>query len=94
MFIYISGFKPGSHWSIPSCSKTFGALKEECCNINRGHLESLENESLIYIDGSPSSTKRLRPSGGFPNGVGSNSSIDLEWETAEGKEYITMRLYT
>lgn len=88
--ICISGFKPSSHWSIPSSSKKFGAPNEEYWNPNQRHSEILENENIVYNDGLTATSKKLRTGCGFSNGVGSNTSIDLEWETAEGKSYITI----
>ena len=82
-----SDFKAGSYWSISSSSKKFGAQKEEFDDLFQGSTRTLENDSHlgmgnIYEGQDP--LKRLKNVYGSSNGVGSNSSIDLEWETAEG----------
>ena len=82
-----SDFKAGSYWSISSSSNKFGAQKEEFDDLFQGSTRTWENDAHlvmgnIYEGQDP--LKRLKNVYGSSNGVGSNSSIDLEWETAEG----------
>ena len=83
-------FKPGSHWSISSSQK-FGARTEEYSDFFQGRTRIWENDlhpSIGSIHEGQNPLKRLKNVYGTSKGVGSNSSIDLEWETAEGKKKI------
>ena len=55
----------------------------------QGHSKTLDSESLVNIDVPLEDrihSKKLKNVHELPNGVGSSSSIDLEWETAEGTQ--------
>ena len=51
----------------------------------QGRTRTWENDALVNTEISHDPLRRLKSGYGTSNGVGSNSSIDLEWETAEGK---------
>ena len=87
IFCCDSDFKGGSYWSISSSSNKFGAQKEEFGSPFQVSTRTWENDAQlvmgnIYEGQDP--LKRLKNVYGSSNGVGSSSSIDLEWETAEG----------
>ena len=50
----------------------------------QGRTRTWENDALVNMESSHDPLRRLKHGYGTSNGVGSNSSIDLEWETAEG----------
>ena len=90
-FFFDRDFKPGSHWSISSSSQKFGARTEEFSDFFQGRTLIWKNDSnhgIGSIQEGQSPLKRLKNVYGSSKGVGSNSSIDLEWETAEGKQKI------
>ena len=89
MDAYIQGLKSklGSHWSVSSSRKNLGARKERFCDLFQGHSKTLENETLVNIDTRVDDrvhSRKLKNGLEFSNATGSSSSIDLEWETAEG----------
>ena len=87
MFYIYRGASKGSHWSISRSSQNFGAQNREFCDRIEGQSKTLRPQHVLnkgaYHEISPFS-RRHKDAVGLTNGVGSNSSIDLEWETAEG----------
>ena len=87
MFYIYRGASSGSHWSISPSSKNFGPQNREFCDPIEGQSKTLKPQHVLnkgkYYEISPFS-RRHKDAVGLTNGVGSNSSIDLEWETAEG----------
>ena len=81
-----------SHWSVPSSCKNFGARKERFCDLFQGHSRTLEHETLVNIDvhlDDHNHSRKLKNGLEITNCTGSSSSIDLEWETAEGNKSLS-----
>ena len=95
MFYIYRGASKGSHWSISRSSQNFGAQNREFCDPIEGQSKTLRPQHVLnkgaYYEISPFS-RRHKDAVGLTNGVGSNSSIDLEWETAEGMLSLLLNL--